>query len=73
MLHNQPLLATYEENISRIQTEVVPSIQPDAAGSTDMGNVSHVVPSIHPEFYIGGKAFCHTREFTGDAGKRNNV
>ena len=34
------------------------------AGSTDMGNVSHVVPSIHPMFYIGTKAVNHTREFT---------
>ena len=33
-------------------------------GSTDMGNVSHVVPSIHPVYAIG-TAVNHTREFTG--------
>src|SRR6202035_2828538 len=36
------------------------------AGSTDMGDVSHVVPSIHP--YLGivdeGVALCHTHPFT---------
>ena len=32
-------------------------------GSTDMGNVSHVVPSIHPCYAIG-TAVNHTREFT---------
>ena len=38
------------------------------AGSTDMGNVSYVVPSIHPEFYIGTDAVNHTRDFTDAAG-----
>lgn len=37
-------------------------------GSTDMGNVSHVVPSIHPLIAIAGCASApHTPEFTGDA------
>ena len=38
------------------------------AGSTDMGNVSYVVPSIHPMFYIGTDAVNHTRGFTAAAG-----
>ncbi len=37
-------------------------------GSTDMGNVSHVVPSIHPMYYIGTQAANHTRQFTDAAG-----
>lgn len=32
-------------------------------GSTDMGNVSHIVPSIHPKYCIGA-ASNHTVEFT---------
>ena len=32
-------------------------------GSTDMGNVSHIVPSIHPKYCIGA-ANNHTSEFT---------
>ena len=33
-------------------------------GSTDMGNVSHVVPSLHPMFKIGTGEVYHTRDFT---------
>lgn len=40
------------------------------AGSTDMGDVSHAVPSIHPWLAIvdEGACLCHTREFA-DAAK----
>ncbi|XP_067123762.1 xaa-Arg dipeptidase-like [Centruroides vittatus] len=38
-------------------------------GSTDMGNVSQVVPSIHPMFSIG-EASEHTVEFTNLAGTK---
>ena len=39
-------------------------------GSTDMGNVSHAVPSIHPCFAIGGgEAVNHTRDFTALANR----
>ncbi|KAG0644003.1 amidohydrolase [Tuber brumale] len=37
-------------------------------GGTDMGNVSYVVPSIHPTFDIGCKEGCHTDEFYEAAG-----
>lgn len=40
-----------------------------AAGSTDMGNVSHIVPSIHPMFYIGTDAVNHTRDFATASGE----
>ena len=33
-------------------------------GSTDMGNVSYAVPSIHPMYKIGTGEMYHTREFT---------
>ena len=36
-------------------------------GSTDMGNVSHVVPSIHPHYYITDVA-AHTHLFKEVAG-----
>ncbi|CAN9507600.1 unnamed protein product [Ophioblennius macclurei] len=36
----------------------------NASGSTDFGNVSFVVPGIHPYFYIGSKALNHTEEYT---------
>lgn len=38
-------------------------------GSTDMGNVSHVVPAIHPYIAIGDKGLPgHTKEFLEAAG-----
>lgn len=37
-------------------------------GSTDMGNVSHVVPSFHPLYQIPCKGHNHTKEFADAAG-----
>ncbi|WP_345752061.1 amidohydrolase [Microbacterium rhizophilus] len=37
-------------------------------GSTDMGNVSHVVPSIHPMVRLVPDGVPHTREFAAAAG-----
>ena len=36
-------------------------------GSTDMGNVSHVVPSIHPMYNIPHESGNHTAQFTAAA------
>ncbi|KAI8916068.1 hypothetical protein EDD86DRAFT_244024 [Gorgonomyces haynaldii] len=42
--------------------------QRKGSGSTDMGNVSFIVPSIHPVFDIGARGFGeHTREFRDQA------
>lgn len=68
MLINTPLALTYEANITRVYPDRIPAESDNISGSTDMGNVSHVVPSIHPMFYIGGKGVNHTREFTDDSG-----
>jgi amidohydrolase len=37
------------------------------SGSSDMGNVSQVVPSIHPNFGVGSPTFTHSPEFTAVA------
>ncbi|GFW61866.1 peptidase M20 domain-containing protein 2 [Trichonephila clavipes] len=37
-------------------------------GSTDMGNVSHVVPSLHPFYAIPTDAVNHSKMFTEVAG-----
>ena len=39
-----------------------------SSASSDMGNVSQVVPCIHPGFYIGSDAFPHTCAFGEAAG-----
>jgi amidohydrolase len=53
--------------LGRASVESDPSV---GAGSTDMGDVSHVVPSIHP--YLGivdpGAALCHEHRFADAAG-----
>jgi metal-dependent amidase/aminoacylase/carboxypeptidase family protein len=33
-------------------------------GSSDMGNVSQVVPSIHPTFGVGSPTLTHSADFT---------
>ncbi|KAG1661064.1 Peptidase M20 domain-containing protein 2 [Nymphon striatum] len=33
------------------------------SGSTDMGNVTHIMPGIHPKFFIGKQVGCHTKQF----------
>ena len=38
-------------------------------GSTDMGNVSHIKPSIHPFFDIETSVANHTHEFTEASGR----
>ncbi|KAL7747454.1 hypothetical protein RI367_007210 [Sorochytrium milnesiophthora] len=39
-----------------------------SAGSTDFGDVSHVVPGLHPMFYVGVPGVeIHTKEFTAAA------
>ncbi|XP_018555251.1 LOW QUALITY PROTEIN: peptidase M20 domain-containing protein 2-like [Lates calcarifer] len=38
------------------------------SGSTDFGNVTFVVPGIHPYFYIGSNVLNHTEEYTVAAG-----
>jgi amidohydrolase len=45
------------------------------AGSTDMGDVSHVVPSIHPWLAIveAGNAQCHERRFAEAAGSETGA
>ena len=68
VLHNRPLVELYEKNLSWFVTKDVPTNRSALCGSTDMGNVSHLVPSIHPHFYIGGVGVNHTRGFTSDAG-----
>ena len=71
MLTNNTLADLYTQNaeVLGIKLEEDPEKAASPTGSTDMGNVSHVVPSIHPMFYIGTQAANHTRDFTTAAGK----
>lgn len=52
-LRNNGVLAhLFEENIRRVGLDPVEGVPWENAGSTDMGNVSHVVPALHPTVAI---------------------
>jgi len=63
LLTNKMLASLYCNNASMLDLNL--SHEPVVTFSTDMGNVSHTVPSIHPMYSIGdGSQVNHTREFT---------
>ncbi|XP_074547726.1 peptidase M20 domain-containing protein 2-like [Halichoeres trimaculatus] len=67
ILPNATLANLYENNGRSLGMEFVE--QPaNFSGSTDFGNVSSVLPGIHPFFYICTEAFNHTKEYTEAAG-----
>ena len=52
-LRNNPVLAKlFEDNLQALGIDPVDGVPWENAGSTDMGNVSHVVPSLHPTLAI---------------------
>jgi amidohydrolase len=57
--------SVYVTNIADRGRDVSPrSARPDFVGSTDMGNVSHLVPSIHPMIKVAPDGVAiHTPEF----------
>ncbi len=64
--HNKTLAEVYYQNIVDLGvTDMV--LEGNLGGSTDMGNVSYVVPSIHPMYAIGSGEVNHSREFTAVA------
>ena len=55
MLNNEPLMAIFRQNGVRVVGEENFTVHDDGrhrGGSTDMGDVSHIMPAIHP--YAGG-------------------
>ena len=71
VVSNPELLKLYVKNSLDLGVKFSPDHVPEIgfsrdmpAGSTDMGDVSYVVPSIHPLYSIGTTAVNHTREFT---------
>jgi amidohydrolase len=64
--NNRPMVEAYRRNGESLGTQFV-DLKNVSTGSTDMGNVSQVVPSIHPTFSVGQMIFNHTPEFTAVA------
>jgi amidohydrolase len=71
MLTNRPLSRAYAENMERLgrRVEDMSRVPAAVAGSTDMGNVSKLVPSIHPMIAVAPPSVAlHSAEFTHWAG-----
>jgi amidohydrolase len=66
MLSSTPLAESYEEHAAALGMDVDPEPRL-GGGSTDMGNVTYVVPGIHPSFGIEAEAANHTPGFTAAA------
>jgi amidohydrolase len=66
MLTNAPLAAAYTGNMARLGRTVLAesAVPTPVAGSTDMGNVSKLVPSVHPMIAISPPhVSLHSQEF----------
>jgi amidohydrolase len=67
--NNGVLAALFEENLRRLGIEPVEPIPWENAGSTDMGNVSHVVPGLHPTLAIApADVATHSQAFLEASG-----
>jgi len=66
---NWPLAETFQRHGEALGREFLTPEKFGGAGSTDMGNVSHLVPSIHPMLAAAPpKVVIHNPEFTRWAG-----
>jgi amidohydrolase len=70
LVTNEPMVDLYRENLARTgRTLVDASAAAGVVGSTDMGNVSHLVPSIHPMIAVSPpNVAIHTADFVRFAG-----
>ncbi|KAJ8397621.1 hypothetical protein AAFF_G00436200 [Aldrovandia affinis] len=66
ILRNTTLEGLYAENGEALGIDFTTDqeVLKTSSGSTDFGNVSYVIPGIHPYFYIGSQALNHTEEYT---------
>ncbi|XP_014771841.1 xaa-Arg dipeptidase [Octopus bimaculoides] len=67
LISNNTLADLFEKNSKTLSLEEDSGLV-RYGGSTDMGNISHIVPSIHPKFDIGARCHQHTRDFATAAG-----
>ncbi|GCB79590.1 peptidase M20 domain-containing protein 2-like [Scyliorhinus torazame] len=71
VIPNETLQRLYEVNGRSLGMEFKTNkILNTLTGSTDFGNVSFIVPGIHPYFYIGTSALNHSEEYTEAAGSK---
>lgn len=64
---NPTLAGLYKANAESLGVKYDRSAQVEGRGSTDMGNVSHVVPATHVLYAIDTEAGNHSHAFTAAA------
>ena len=69
MRNNMTLARAFGEHLRELGRPAAEGDASVGAGSTDMGDVSHVVPSIHPYMAIcgAGETLCHEHPFAAAA------
>lgn len=68
MITNEALSTTFSNNLIELGINPEEIHEKGSGGSLDMGNVSQVVPSIHPYIKICDEPYnCHTNEFRAAA------
>ena len=69
MVHNDVMAEAYRRHFEEFELRLPPkaAVLSGPGASTDMGDVSYVVPSIHPTFAIPTDAGNHTPGFTAAA------
>ena len=65
---NATLADLYQANAESLGVKYDPLAKAEGRGSTDMGNVSHFVPSTHVLYAIDTEAGNHSHAFTAAAG-----
>jgi len=68
LINDSGLMQCYQQNMALLGETVTMLDPQEADGSTDVGNVSHVVPTIHPDLSIGSNIVAHTPAFAVAAG-----
>ncbi len=73
-LMNETMGAVFEKNLIALGEPIVPLPEGSGAGSSNIGNVSQVVPAIHPYISICDDSIAgHSKEFTeASASKRGH-
>jgi amidohydrolase len=68
LINDPELMELFQKNMILLGEKVTVLKPTDAGGSTDVGNVSHVVPTIHPDISIGSNLAAHTLDFAAATG-----
>ncbi len=67
MIINQPLASSFAKHAERLGRKLADDEEPVGFGSSDIGNVSHIVPSLQGLLQIDAVALPHTHEFEAAA------